>query len=210
MRIQDSAADQPVSASSALHSTQLFDLVQETFRLNSSGEELTRAYIRHPGAVAVLAVDEQERVLLIRQYRHPVRMYLWEVPAGLLDIEGEPLLETAKRELQEEADLRAETWHTLTDFYTTPGANNEAIRIYLAEGISAVPEAERHIREAEESEIEFSWIPLTDAVEAVLDGRIHNPSAVTGILALHAVRTGAGAPREARAPWPDHPRGIAP
>ena len=206
MDIRDSDADLPVQSSSELLSTPIFDVVEETFPFGERGQTLRRSFVKHLSAVAVLAVDQQDRVLLINQYRHPVRMKLWEIPAGLLDVDGEPMLEGAQRELVEEADLQAQTWSTLLDFYTTPGANNEAIRIYLAEGLTEIPEAERHVREAEEAEITTAWLPLSEAVQAVLSGQIHNPSAANGILALHAVRTGAGELRDARAPWEDHPR----
>lgn len=209
MDIQDSPADLPVQSSSELLSTPIFDVVEETFPFGERGQTLRRSFVKHLSAVAVLAVDQQDRVLLINQYRHPVRMKLWEIPAGLLDVAGEPMLEAAQRELAEEADLQAQTWHVLSDFYATPGAHDEAIRIYLAEGLSEVPEAQRHTREAEEAEITTAWVPLAEAVQAVLSGQIHNPSAANGILALHAVRSGAGELREARAPWPDHPRGKA-
>ncbi|WP_120002891.1 NUDIX domain-containing protein [Nesterenkonia muleiensis] len=210
MSLRDEPAEHPITSSGVLLTTPVLDVVEERFRFGTGAEELTRVYVSHPGAVAVLAADAEDRVLLINQYRHPVRMNLWEIPAGLLDVEGEPMLEAAQRELAEESDLRASVWHTLVDFYTTPGAHNEAIRIYLAEGLSEVPEAERHVRQAEEADLSFQWVPLGEAVEAVLAGRMHNPSAVTGILALHAVRTGAGRLRDARAPWPDQPRGLAP
>lgn len=210
MPIHDSPAEHPILESTSLQSTPIYDLVEETFSFGQAGETLTRAFLKHLSAVAVLAVDEQDRVLLIRQYRHPLRQNMWEIPAGLLDAEGEPMLDAAARELHEEADISAETWHTLADFHTSPGASNEAIRIYLAQDITETPEADQHAREGEEAEIEKAWVPLPEAVHAVLTGRIHNPSAVTGILALHAIRTGAGELREARAPWPDHPRGIKP
>ena len=210
MDLHDSPAQQPVDTAKVHHDARLFTLVEETFRFGTAGENLSRAYFKHLGAVAVLPVDDQDRVLLIRQYRHPVRMHLWETPAGLLDVDGEPMLETAQRELREEADFQAQTWHTLVDYYTSPGASDEGIRVYLAQELRPVPEAELHTREAEEAEIAPVWIPLHEAVTAVLTGRIHNPSAVVGILALHAVRTGAGELRDARAPWPDQPRGIAP
>lgn len=200
----------PVTDSRTLTQTPVLTMVQETFRLGASGEQLTRVFVRHPSAVAVLAVDDADRVLLINQYRHPVRMQLWEIPAGLLDVDGESLLATAQRELHEEADVQAETWHTLVDFYTTPGSQDEAIRVFLAEGISEVAADQRHTRTGEEAEILSRWVPLHEAVAAVLSGRLHNPSAATAVLALHAVRTGAGELRDARAPWADHPRGIAP
>lgn len=210
MDIFDSPAQQPVDESLTHHQTRLFTVVEEQFRFGEQQQPLRRSYFQHVGAVAVLPVDDQDRVLLIRQYRHPVRMHLWEVPAGLLDVEGEPLLETAQRELREEADVQANTWHTLVDYYTTPGVSDEGIRVYLAQGLSAVPQAQLHTRDAEEAEITATWVPLAEAVAAVLSGRIHNASAVVGILALHAVRTGASQLRHARAPWPDQPRGIAP
>ncbi|MGJ9424939.1 NUDIX domain-containing protein [Nesterenkonia halotolerans] len=210
MPVHDAPAHHPILESKTLQTTPIYDLVEETFRFGEAKEMLTRAFLMHLSAVAVIAVDEQDRVLLIRQYRHPLRQNMWEVPAGLLDTEGESMLDAAARELHEEADISAETWHTLADFTTTPGASNEAIRIYLAEGISATPEEDQHEREGEEAEIVKTWLPLAEAVRAVLAGQIHNPSAVTGILALHALRTGAGELRDARAPWVDHPRGIKP
>lgn len=210
MSLRDEPAEHPVTSSGVLLTTPVLDVLEERFRFGAAAEELTRVFVSHPGAVAVLAVDAEDRVLLISQYRHPARMTLWEIPAGLLDVEGEPMLEAAQRELAEEADLQASAWHTLADFYTSPGGSNEAIRIYLAAGLSEVSEADRHQREAEEAEIRFEWVPLAEAVRTVLAGRIHNPSAITGILALHAVRTGTGQLRDARTPWPDQPRGIAP
>lgn len=210
MPVHDSPASHPITESQTLQTTPIFELAEEKIVFGEREEPLTRAFLKHLSAVAVLAIDAQDRVLLINQYRHPARLNMWEIPAGLLDMDGEPMLDAAVRELHEEADISADTWHTLVDFYTTPGASNEAIRIYLAEGISATPEAEQHEREGEEAEIVKTWVPLAEAVGAVLAGQIHNPSAVTGILALHALRTGAGELRDARAPWADHPRGIKP
>lgn len=210
MKLRDSPATHPITTSGVLLSTPIFNVAEERFSFGKSGEELTRVFVTHPGAVAVVAVDAEDRVLLINQYRHPVRMDLWEIPAGLLDVEGEPMLAAAQRELAEEADLTAANWHTLADFYTTPGAQDEAIRVYLAEGLSEVPESERHVREAEEAELDFAWLGLDDAVDAVLGGRLHNPSAIIGILALHAVRNGSGRLRSAEAVWNEHPRGVAP
>ncbi|MCH8559639.1 MULTISPECIES: NUDIX domain-containing protein [unclassified Nesterenkonia] len=210
MPIYDSPAEHPILGAKSLQSTPIYDLVEETFSFGKNGQTLTRAFLKHLSAVAVLAMDEQDRVLLIRQYRHPLRQNMWEIPAGLLDAEGEPMLDAAARELHEEADISADTWHTLADFHTSPGASNEGIRIYLARGITETPEHDQHEREGEEAEIEKAWIPLTEAVQAVLTGQIRNPSAVTGVLALHAIRTGAGELRDPRAPWTDHPRGIKP
>ncbi len=173
---------------------------------------VTREFVDHPGAVAIIVLDEDERVLLLHQYRHPVRRELWEPPAGLLDVDGEDAQAAAARELLEEADLRAARWDVLADYYTSPGGSNEALRVFLARDLSPVPEAERHEREAEELGMELRWVPLDEAVSAVLAGDLHNPSAVVGILAAAAARaTGWSALRPADSPWPERrggdPRG---
>jgi 8-oxo-dGTP pyrophosphatase MutT (NUDIX family) len=169
------------------------------------GRTALRDWINHPGAVGVVAVDDADRVLLVRQYRHPVGRELWELPAGLLDVEGEAAVVSAARELAEETDLRAAQFEVLVDLLTTPGASNEAIRIYLARGVSPVPEAERHHREAEELGMTARWVPLDEARDAVLAGRIHNPGSVVGILAACAARgLGWSTLRPADSPWPEH------
>jgi ADP-ribose pyrophosphatase len=184
----------------------IWDVVSDTFQLSESGDALTRDYIDHPGAVAVLPVDAEGRILLLKQYRHPVGMDLWEIPAGLLDVEGEEFQVGAARELAEEADLAAGTWNVLADVFNSPGSSSEAIRIYLARDLNEGPHHERHERTDEEAEIEFHWINLDDAVESVLAGRLHNPSAVVGILAAAAARAdGFSGLRPADAPWPEHP-----
>jgi ADP-ribose pyrophosphatase len=184
----------------------IWDVVSDTFQLQESGEALTRDYIDHPGAVAVLPMNDAGEILLLKQYRHPVGMDLWEIPAGLLDVEGEDFVVGAARELAEEADLAAGTWHVLADVFNSPGSSSEAIRIYLARGLAEVPHHERHERTDEEAEIEFHWISLDDAVASVLAGRLHNPSAVVGILAAAAARAdGYAGLRPAGAPWPAHP-----
>lgn len=169
---------------------------------------LVREFIRHPGAVAVVALDDQDRVRMIRQYRHPVGEELWEIPAGLLDVPGEHLVEAARRELAEEADLRADRWDVLADFYTTPGSSSEGIRVFLARGLSPVPAGERHERTGEEAGMPLAWVPVADAVQAVLAGRLRNPSSVVGLLALFAHRDGGFADlRPADAPWHGRPLG---
>ena len=146
-------------------------------------------------------------MLLIRQYRHPVQAFLWELPAGLLDVDGEPPHQAAARELAEEADLVADRWHTLVDWYNSPGGMNEAIRVYLARDLGEVPEADRHDRDGEELGMLTTWVDLTLARDAVLAGRIHNPTAVVGLLAAAAARDqGWDTLRPAAAPWPEHPR----
>lgn len=155
-------------------------------RIDFAGTELVREYVDHPGAVAVLVLDEQERVLLIRQYRQPVGLRELELPAGLLDIAGESRLEAAKRELAEETDLRATDWALLTEFATSPGSNNEIVTVFIARGLSAEPAFERT---AEESEMELLWVSLDEAVDAVLDRRIGNSIACISLLAAQALRS---------------------
>jgi ADP-ribose pyrophosphatase len=152
------------------------------------GDEVAdRDYVVHPGSVAVVALDEDHRVLLLRQYRHPVRRLLWELPAGIRDVEGEPLVECAARELAEEAGYRAKTWHTLVDIYSSPGMTNEHIRIFLARDLTEIPEDENgFVRQHEETDMPVVWVPLADGVNRALTGMIHNSPAVAGILAAYA------------------------
>ncbi|MFH8392737.1 MULTISPECIES: NUDIX hydrolase [unclassified Streptomyces] len=170
------------------------------------GSVVRRDYQVHPGSVAVLALDDEDRVLVLRQYRHPVRQKLWEIPAGLLDIPGENPLHAAQRELYEEAHVKAETWRVLTDVYTTPGGCDEAIRIFLARDLSQA-EGERFEVEDEEADMELARVPLDDLVAGVLAGDLHNNCLVVGVLSLVAARRGAGpdALRPAGAPWPARP-----
>lgn len=204
--VADTLSHRPLQSSSTVYQGRIWDVVSDTFSLAPGAKPLTRDYIAHPGAVAVVVLNDHNQVLLLSQYRHPVQMVLWEIPAGLLDVEGEDYVVGAARELAEEADLVAAQWHVLTDFFNSPGSSSEAIRIYLARGLSMVPEADRHVRTEEEAEIEFRWVDLAEAATAVLEGRIHNPSAVVGILAAaQAQRDGFASMRPSDAPWPEHP-----
>jgi len=162
----------------------VWDIRRETFRYGDG--EVVREFVDHTGAVAVLALDADERVLLIQQYRHPIGERDWELPAGLLDIAGEDPAVAAGRELEEEADLVAGSLQLLTEFYTTPGGSNESIRIYLARDLTATAEA--FARAEEEADILVEWVPLDDAVVAVLDGRLHNSILMLGVLTAAAAR----------------------
>ncbi|MEU5057837.1 NUDIX domain-containing protein [Streptomyces sp. NPDC056121] len=170
------------------------------------GSVVRRDYQVHPGSVAVLALDDQGRVLILKQYRHPVRHKLWEIPAGLLDIPGENPLHAAQRELYEEAHVKAEDWRVLTDVYTTPGGCSEAVRIFLARDLSEA-EGERFEVEDEEADMELARVPLAELVRGVLAGELHNNCLVVGALALTAVQAGDGVEslRPAEAPWPARP-----
>jgi ADP-ribose pyrophosphatase len=170
------------------------------------GSVATRDYQVHPGSVAVLALDDEGRVIVLRQYRHPVREKLWEIPAGLLDVPGENPLHAAQRELYEEAHVKAEDWRVLTDVYTTPGGCDEAVRIFLARGLSEA-EGERFEVEDEEADMELARVPVADLVRGVLAGDLHNNCLVVGVLSLVAAEQGDDLDtlRPAEAPWPARP-----
>ena len=205
-KVSDAPSPRRLLSTQKVYEGRIWDVVSDSFQLSDSGDALTRDYIDHPGAVAVLPMNEAGEILLLKQYRHPVGMDLWEIPAGLLDVEGEEFVVGAARELAEEADLAAGTWNVLADFFNSPGSSSEAIRIYLARDLTDVPHHELHERTDEEAEIEFHWMALDDAVAAVLEGKLHNPSAVVGILAAAAARgDGFASLRPADAPWPAHP-----
>src|SRR5688572_27596146 len=205
-KVSDAPSPRRLLSTEKVYEGRIWDVVSDSFQLSDSGDALTRDYIDHPGAVAVLPMNEAGEILLLKQYRHPVGMDLWEIPAGLLDVEGEEFVVGAARELAEEADLGAGTWNVLADFFNSPGSSSEAIRIYLARNLTEVPHHELHVRTDEEAEIELHWIPLEDAVAAVLEGRLHNPSAVVGVLAAAAAKAeDFRGLRPAGAPWPAHP-----
>lgn len=200
--LRDVRAPRTVLSHQLLHNGYIFDLVTDEVDLGHA--KVRRDFIDHPGAVAVIVLDDADRVLLLKQYRHPVGRELWEPPAGLLDLPGESAQLAAARELAEEADLVAKSWHVLVDYFTTPGGNNEALRIFLARDLTPVPAADRHNRKDEERDIVQAWFPLDEAVSAVLRGDVHNPSAVVGILAAAASKAGEWASlRPADAPWPE-------
>jgi ADP-ribose pyrophosphatase len=145
------------------------------------GARADREVVEHAGSVATVAVDGQQRVLLIRQYRHPAGQYLWELPVGLRDQPWETALDTARRELAEQAGWTAEDWDTLVDLYPSPGISTEMCRIYQA---GRLRRGERPVRpEDEGSSLHVRWFPLAKAVHAVLAGHIINGLAVAGLLA---------------------------
>jgi len=205
--LRDRLEPQPVVSRTEAYDGRVWDVVQDVVDLGDAGQ-VTRDYVQHTGAVAVVALRGEpgaEELLLIQQYRHPVRTFDWEVPAGLLDNPGEDPRAAAARELREEADLDAGTWNVLVDIFTSPGAISESIRIFLARDVYAAT-ADGFVREGEEVGMPTGWLSLDDAVDAVVDGRLHNGPAVTGILATHLARQRDWATlRPADAPWPEHP-----
>jgi ADP-ribose pyrophosphatase len=180
--LEDERAEPLVVSSDVVYKGAVWDIRRDVF--DYDGVELAREYTDHTGAVAVLAVDDEGRALIIQQYRHPIRQRDWEIPAGLLDIENEDPLDAAKRELEEEVDLVAENWTELVDFYTSPGGSNELIKVYRATGLSASPKPfERY---DEEAGILKRWVPQREIIDAVLAGRLKNSILAVAVLAANA------------------------
>ena len=170
------------------------------------GEVKAREVVQQPGAVGVVALDDAGQVVLIRQYRHPVREWLVELPAGLLDVPGEKAYRTAARELAEEAGLTAGRWDVLVDVRNSPGLSTEAVRVFLARDLAPVPDADRHVGTDEETDLGVHRVPLDEAVAGVFSGEVQNALAVSGLLAAAYARDRDWAPlRPADAPWPARP-----
>ncbi len=201
--IEDRHTPHTVTESTTAWSGRIVDMVEDHVVVIEGQEPVVRQYTRHPGAVAVVAMrgeEGAEEILLLRQYRHPVNASLWEIPAGLLDIPGEDSRVAAERELAEEADLKAARWDVLVDFFTSPGGSTEPLRVFLARDLETTETSFE--REDEEATMEYAWVSLSDALDWVLAGRLHNPSTVIGILSAHAARgRGWEGLREPGAPW---------
>ena len=199
--IADAAARWPVVSSAEIYHGAIIDVRNDTIR-SPDGNTAEREVVRHPGAVGVVALDESNRVLMIRQYRHAVGRLLWELPAGLRDVAGEPLLHAARRELLEETGYRAARWQVLVDYFSSPGIITERLRVFLARGLELVPEADRDfVPVNEEAHLLVDWVPLEHAVSLIFAGELHNGVAVAGILAARvASEDGFGELRDADAP----------
>jgi 8-oxo-dGTP pyrophosphatase MutT (NUDIX family) len=199
--LADEPAQWPVVSSAEDYRGKIIDVRTDVIR-NPEGGTAAREVVEHPGAVGVVALDDEGRVLMIRQYRHPVGRMLWELPAGLRDVAGEPLLQAARRELLEETGYRARDWRVLADYFSSPGISTERLRVFLAQGLDEVPVADRDfVPENEEAHLTLDWVPLDHAVSLVLAGDLHNGLAVVGLLAAQvASRNGFGGLRDADAP----------
>jgi ADP-ribose pyrophosphatase len=176
-------ADEPLEAtvisSDLVYEGRVWDVRSDTVAYGDG--TIVRQYVDHPGAAAVVVLDADDRMLLIQQYRHPIRHRDWEIPAGLLDVDGESPLETAKRELAEEVDLEADEWEPLVSIFTTPGGNDEIVHLFLARGLS--PAGAVHAREDEEADITLEWVALEEVVAGILAGRLRNGIMTVGALA---------------------------
>lgn len=181
--LRDEPVEPEIVSSELVFSGRVWDVRSDTVRYG--GEQIVRQYVDHPGAAAVVAIDDEERVVLIQQYRHPIRLRDWEIPAGLLDVAGEEPLETARRELAEEVDLVAERWQPLLAIRSSPGGNDEVVHIFLARGLSDA--AEEFARAEEEADMRVARVPLAEAVAAILEGRLSNGILIAGVLAAAEV-----------------------
>jgi 8-oxo-dGDP phosphatase len=189
MSISDTVEHWPVASSAVLTRSRLVTVRSDQVR-TPDNQLAERDVVLHPGAVAALALDAEDRILMIRQYRHPVGRLLWEIPAGLRDVAGEDPWLTAQRELVEETGYRARDWRVLADYYSSPGFSTERLRIFLARDLEAVPAAERHfVPRDEEAHLLLGWLPLDEAVRKVFAGELHNGPAILAIMAGYAARS---------------------
>lgn len=198
--------DFPVRSATDIYSGRVMALRSDRVVM-PGGRVATREILEHPGAVAVVAVDDHGRVRLLHQYRHAVRRRLWELPAGLLDIAGEDPAVTAGRELTEEAGLSASDWSVLLDVVPSPGFSDESVRIYLARDLTEQPRPD--LGDDEEADIALRWVALDDAVAMVFAGEIVNAVSCAGLLAARSVLAGEYAPRPSDAEWVDRPERFA-
>jgi ADP-ribose pyrophosphatase len=191
-RLADVAGKWPVATSNVLAEGNIVTVRRDTVVM-PDGDCADREVIEHPGAVAVLALDSGGQVLLVRQYRHPAGHVLWEIPAGLRDVPGEPLEKTAQRELLEETGYLAANWQVLADVFPSPGISSERLRVFLARELTQVPEAERdYVPEHEEAYLVTRWVPIESVITAFLSGELHNGVAAIGVLAAYVAWRGEG------------------
>lgn len=181
--LRDERVDLEIISTDLVYEGAVWNVRSDTVRYGDG--QMTRQYVEHPGAAAVVAIDDDGRVVLIQQYRHPIKERDWEIPAGLLDVAGEPPMETAKRELTEEVDLEADRWQHLISMHTTPGGNDEVVHVFLARGLRSVETD--YEREHEESDMRVERVPLAEVVDGVLAGRLRNGILATGALAAAEV-----------------------
>ena len=186
--LADVAQDWPVEGSEDLYRSALpFALRADVVRRPGAEDEepFTRVVLEHPGAVVILAVDDDQRVLCLRQYRHPARMRMLELPAGLLDVADEEPRAAAGRELLEEAGLVATDWTPLTSAYSSPGISSELIHYFLARGLNGADRGD-FVAAHEEADMETLWVPFDELLAACLDGRVRDAPVLIAVLTAWA------------------------
>jgi len=181
----------PVSSTSRGFSNKYLTVDVDTIIDPDEGEH-SRVVVQPHGAVGIIAFDDHDRILLVEQYRHPVRHRVLEIPAGTLDVEGEDPLDAAVRELAEEADLAADDWTRELKLFATPGYSSERWTVFRASSLRGVPHEDRIDRVAEEADMHQWWLPFDAAVDAVLDGRISDGMTVAAVLAEQVRRSRVG------------------
>lgn len=187
--LRDEPHGWPVLATRDLHRDDWIVALREDTvqRPGHPDDTFSRLVLEHPGAAIVLAVDDDQRVCCIRQYRHAGGGYFIEFPAGLLDTDGESALDTARRELREEAQLQAERWDHLLTTYASTGISQEQHHFYLARGLAHADRGDFEMH-AEEAEIEVLWVPVEEVIDAVLAGRVREGPTAVAVLAYDALR----------------------
>ncbi|WP_138757279.1 NUDIX domain-containing protein [Modestobacter altitudinis] len=183
----DAPHEYEVVASEEIYTGRIISLRKDTVAMPGGGTS-DREVVHHPGAVGIVALDDSDRVVMVRQYRHAIGEHLWELPAGLRDVDGEPPVDSARRELAEETLLAAERWSLLTTQHPSPGFCDELVLLYLAEGLSDVARPDGFVVEHEELDMTVERVPLAEAVQWVFDGKVRNSLAVIGLLAAAQVR----------------------
>ena len=164
-----------VRSAKTLLSTPVFDVTRERVVI-PAGVEVEKYLVRHRGAAVIMARNARGQVLLIRQFRLPLRQHTWELPAGVVDL-GETPLKAAKRELQEETGYRARSWKKLLECFPSPGFCDEKVSVYLAQQLTpgeAAPEPYE--------KIETRWFAWKEAVGMVSSGRIHDAKTMLALL----------------------------
>ncbi len=184
--LSDIIAPRPIVERHERFEGHVWNLVSDEVDLGHA--RVTRDFVQHTGAVVIVALNDNDEMYLVRQYRHPVGAECWEPPAGLLDVAAEPPVVAAQRELHEEADLTASTWHVLADFFPSGGGSSEAVRVFLARDLAQVPEVDRHERTEEERDMVGAWVPLDEVLDAIVAGRVHASSLVVSAMAADLAR----------------------
>jgi len=154
-----------IIASKEVYSCSLFRITEDE-ATDGKGWDIKRSVVRHAGSAVMMAVDEKNRVLLVRQYRLPADRYLWELPAGKID-PGENVAKAAKRELMEETGFRAKKWKKLTEFFPSPGYVEEKMTIFLATGLTA-----GEAQPMEDERIETRWFTKKELKELIRTNKI--------------------------------------
>lgn len=188
--VGDTPESWPVESSTDLHRDDwvvAFRSDQVRAPHDSDAPSFRRLVVEHPGACVAMAVDADDRVLCLRQYRHPAQMRFLEFPAGVMDAPGEDPRAVAVRELQEEAELKADRWTHLLSVWASPGISAERHHLYLAEGLSAASRGDFELHH-EEADMDTLWVPFGELLDGVLAGTVQDAPVALAVLALQARR----------------------